>query len=113
MKTPREHLNNFQQASMDFWKAHAAINLLEGMNGAAANKTAQKCIRLLQQQQQRDLMLMDKAAELLGAPYPGKVPTMTSAKCQCGKFRPAAALSRGFRREDGKPAWFCDKCIPL
>lgn len=71
-KTPRDHLNEHQRAAMDLWIAHAAVNLLEGMTGASANKTAQKCIRLLHQQQQRDLVLMDKAAALLGAPYPGK-----------------------------------------
>jgi len=72
VKTPRDHLEAFQQAARDLWISGEAVNLLEGMNGTSAQKTAQKCIRLLQQQQQRDLVLMDKAAELLGAPYPRK-----------------------------------------
>lgn len=64
----RARLQRHTEAVRDIELTEAAINILEGVSGA----TAQRCIKSLKAEQQRQLRRMDSAAESLGAPYPGK-----------------------------------------
>ena len=62
----RKYLYEYADASRQIELAAVAIDVLEKMQGAAAVR----CIAALQAEQQRALVLLDKYAEKLGAPYP-------------------------------------------
>jgi hypothetical protein len=66
MIAKREHLNEYTRQHEEIMNAGAAIEILERMRDPAA----QRCITQLLAAQQRALKRMDKAAALLGAPYP-------------------------------------------
>ena len=65
----RKHLNEYTDAARQIELAQVCINVLEAMKGNAATQ----CIRTLKAAQQSALTEMDRAAELLGAPYPAPV----------------------------------------
>ena len=61
----RKILNEYTDHARTIELAQVCIRALEAMRGA----TAASCIRALQSEQKRALKKLDKAAELLGAPY--------------------------------------------
>lgn len=64
-KTKRKHLREYDHASTGIELAEVCINILERLRDPAG----QRCIKLLKASQQRQLKILDKAAEMLGAPY--------------------------------------------
>jgi hypothetical protein len=64
-KKQREHLRAYTLAARQIELAGVAIGVLEGMN----TREASQAIKTLQRGQQRQLKLLDAAAERLGAPY--------------------------------------------
>lgn len=66
-KKQREHLDQHTRAVRDIELTEAAINILESVSGAEA----QRCIKRLKAEQQRQLRRIDAAAAKLGAPYSG------------------------------------------
>ena len=68
MKTRRDYLNDYTDAAREIELAGCCISILEGMRGSAATR----CIKAMQQEQQRALKRLDAAAVALGAPYPAK-----------------------------------------
>ena len=64
-KKQREHLNDYTNAARQIELAGVAIRVLEGMNVPEALRA----IKTLERSQQKQLALMDAAAEKLGAPY--------------------------------------------
>lgn len=116
MKIQRDHLLEHTQAVRDLELTEAAITILERVSGAYARR----CIKSLQASQQRALDRLDSSAAKLGAPHPDQAlapaPAKnlpSTAKCECGKFRPVVKLMHGYRQGSSSPTWFCDKCIPL
>jgi len=66
MTQARKHLEDYTDAARDIELAEVAIDVLEKMSGA----TAQRLIKTLKYLQQRALTRLDAAAAKLGAPYP-------------------------------------------
>jgi hypothetical protein len=64
-KTKRKHLCDFQAAAREIELAGVCIVILEGMH----DPVGQRCIKALNASSQRQLKMLDKAAEKLGAPY--------------------------------------------
>jgi hypothetical protein len=66
-KTPRQILQEHDQAVTQIELTEAAIKILERMEGPRV----ERAVKLLKQDQQFMLKRIDATAEQLGAPYPG------------------------------------------
>lgn len=66
-KTRRKHLNDYSDAAREIEVAGIAVDVLEKLRFTPA---VDRCIKLLQAGQQRQLKKLDAAATKLGAPYP-------------------------------------------
>lgn len=67
-KTPRDHLVEHDQAVRQIELVEVAIRILENLHGPRVDRAT----KILRQDQQESLKLIDATAEKLGAPYPGK-----------------------------------------
>jgi hypothetical protein len=64
-RTQRKHLLDYTVAAKNLELSEVAINVLEGVN----TSESRIAIRALKRGQQKQLKLLDAAAEKLGAPY--------------------------------------------
>jgi len=71
-RSARDNLKDANEAHSDLNLFAAIVALLEsGLNSAHTHRAADRIIAISQAEQSKCLARMDRAAERLGAPYPG------------------------------------------
>lgn len=64
----RRHLDDYSRALRDIEHTGIAITMIERVS---SSRSASAAIGLLKREQRRNIRRLDRAAENLGAPYPG------------------------------------------